>query len=211
MFYRDRMPEARATLTAAGFKLDPVAAECAIQHQGLHPVLYDILLDVISISLLFNCLPPGQKINVTTFSELVLSVSSRLVRFHSLSDPPLESATEAAYHIGLTIFMMSTFLQHDRRRIIAYEFVSTHLKDIIDRGTEALGKGLALWLTFLGGIWVLGDPDTFWLRQRVRGLVERLEINSWEEVQSLVSQFPWIRPFHDKVGLEVWNLAHQDS
>jgi hypothetical protein len=205
------MSEVRNTLAATGFSLDRVSAASAIRHTGLNPNLHEVLLDVISLTSLFNNIPADRTLDIDTFHEILVSILSRLIRFRPLQSSKQESNIEAAYHIGLTVFMMTSFLQYDRRRILEYELVSLCLKDVLDSGLDEHDGDLVIWLIFIGGIWTSGDSDGRWLVSRVRRLVRRLGINSWAEVHSSVREFPWINALHDRPGRAVWNLVYQGS
>lgn len=203
------MREVQITLASKGFGLDQIAAASTIRHNGMDPSLYKILLDVASVSSLFNDSPAGLKLDTNTFQEILVSVCSRLIRFHPLQSPKQKSDIEAVYHIGMTIFMMTLFLQYDGQRILQYELVSLRLQDVLDRGLDDLDNDLVLWLMFIGGIWTLGGTDGLWLFSRIRTLAFRLGVNSWAEVHSCISGLPWIRALHDRPGHAVWTLACQ--
>lgn len=203
------MSEVQMALASRGFSHNRVLAASAICHTGLDPDLREILLDVTSLTSLINSIPADQTLDVNTFQEMVISICSRLIRFHPLLSSKGESDIEAAYHIGLTVFMMTLFLQHDGRRILRYELVSLRLKAVLDRGLDELDNDLVLWLMLIGGIWIAGDADELWLVLRISRLGRRLGINSWTEVQGSINKFPWINAIHDQPGRAVWDSAYQ--
>ena len=211
VFFRDHMSEVRNTLLERGFDFDLVSAASTIRHTGLNPSLHEVLLDVINVAYLFNNIPSDQKLRINTFEEMIVSILSRLIRFRPLQSSKRESNVEAAYHIGLIIFMMTLFLQCDSRRILEYDLVSLCLKDVLDSGLDEQERDLTVWLMFIGGIWVSGDTDGGWFISKARRLLRRLSIKSWREVHNSVRKFPWIVALHDPLGFVVWNLAYRDG
>ena len=205
------MSEVPTMLASKGLYLDRSSAASAIRHNGLDPDLHEILLDITSVTSLVKNLPTDLTIELTTFQEMLVSICSRLIRFHPLQSLKQKSDIEAVYHIGLTIFMMTLFLQYDHRRILQYELVSLRLKDVLDRGLDEVDDDLVLWLLLIGGIWISSGTDRFWLTSRIMELARRLGLNSWADVHGYVSTFPWISTLHDQPGRAVWNSVYEGS
>ena len=107
----------RENFAAAGLPLDVVTAAREARHPSLAPQLFDVLVDVKSISTMLNSITSGEMIDIGTFEEMLISICYRLMRFRPLHVPWRRATTEAAYHIGLTMFTMSFFLQNERRRV----------------------------------------------------------------------------------------------
>lgn len=210
-FFRDRISEVEITLVSRGLSLDRSSAACAIRHSGLDPDLHEILVDVTSVASLLNNMPASLTLDIVTFQETIVSICSRLIRFHPLQSLTHESDVDAAYHIGLTIFTMTLFMQFDNRRVMQYELVSLRLKDVLDHRLDEVGDDLLLWLLFIGGIWISGGTDRFWLGSRIKSLSRTLGINNWAEVHTCISKFPWIGNVHDELGLAVWDAVSESS
>ena len=209
LFFRDSMSEVQITLASSGLSLDRTSAASAIRHNGLDPNLYEILLDVKSLTSLFNNILADLTIDLNTFHEMLVSICCRLIRFHPLQSPRQESNIDAVYHIGLTVFMITLFLQYGGRQTSPYELVSLRLRDVLDGELNELDDDLVLWLMFVGSIWVSGGTDGSWIISKIRRLARRLGINSWAKVQRSVSTFPWISALHDQLGRIVWNSVYQ--
>lgn len=209
VFFRDRMPEAQSMLSSKGLCLDRSSASSAIRHNELDPDLQEILVDVTGVAALFNDLPKGSTIDLSTFQEMLYSICYRLIRFLPLNSSKRVSNIEAVYHIGLTVFTMTLFLQFDNRRILDFELVFLRLKDILDRGLDESDSDLLLWLMFVGGIWISGGIDESWLMSRIRKLASRVNIFTWADVHSSVTAFPWIHAIHDRPARAVWDVVDQ--
>ncbi|PYH91363.1 hypothetical protein BO71DRAFT_51560 [Aspergillus ellipticus CBS 707.79] len=210
LFFRDHMSDVYDTLAAKGFILDRGPTASSIRPNGLNPYLREILIDVTCVANLINSFPIHRMeghINIRTFLEILVSVLSRLIHFCPLKAPKPERRVDAAYHIGLTVFMMTLFLQFDHRRILDYESVSLRLKDVVEDELEDYDAELATWLMFIGGIWTSGDVDREWLIFRIARVVNQLGMKRWEEVRDLVKKFPWINALHDELGLGQWGLV----
>lgn len=205
-YFRDRMPYARAMLEAEGFPFDRSVAESAIHHHNLNPYLHEILLDVTNVSMLFNKIPPKTRLNYLTFAELVHSICYRLSRFQPLHEPSSLSDLEEVYHIGLTMFMITLFMQFDHsQRILKCDAVFLRLRSVLYRDLTMLDDGLVLWILFMGGIWIPDGPDDSWLHWKIKKMTQSMCINSWAEIYSTISTFPWIKNLHNEPGMALWD------
>ncbi|GLA53329.1 hypothetical protein AnigIFM63604_010420 [Aspergillus niger] len=209
-YFRDRMPYARAMLEAEGFSFDRSVAESAIHHHNLNPYLYEILLDVTNVSILFNKIPPKTRLNYLTFAELVHSICYRLSRFQPLHEPSSLSDLEDVYHIGLMMFMITLFMQFDHsQRVLKCDAVISRLRSILYRDLAELDNDLVLWILFLGGIWITDGPDDSWLHWKIKKMTLSMGIDSWAEIYSVISAFPWIRNLHNTPGIALWESVYE--
>jgi hypothetical protein len=206
LFFRDRLSKVQTTLKFKGFARNRISAIPLTQCEQLDPYLRDILLDVLDIDSVLNDFAGDGHLGLITFQEIMISICSRLIHFHPLkSDKPL-SLVEAAYRTGLVMYMMSLFLQHDRRRIMDYPLVTVRLKEVLNCDQE-LDDDLALWLMCLGGIWLADDPYRLWLGPMISEFSRTTGIDSWPEVHGRISKFPWINAVHEDQGRLAWTSA----
>ncbi|KAL9473213.1 hypothetical protein ACSS6W_007593 [Trichoderma asperelloides] len=208
LFFRDHMAKVRDTLALTKLDINGDAAASCPQHDLLEPHLHVILVDIMGVALLFN---NGAKIDLETLQEIILSLGYRLLQFHPSKEEQRLWQLQASYHIGLTIFTMTVFLHAGRRQILDYERVDRRLKEILDTDLEEHNPALALWLSMLGGLWASDGYDGHWLPPRIRLMAMRLDIRSWDELCTVIGQFPWIHALHDVPGHALWDQAHQDE
>jgi hypothetical protein len=210
LFFRDCFSKVQSTLKSKGFARNRLSEIPPAQCEQLDPYLRDILLDALDIAAVLNDPVGDGHLGLITFQEILVSICSRLIHFRPLkSDMPL-SLVESAYHIGLVIYTMSLFLQHDRRRIMDYDLVTVRLKEVLDSAQE-LDDGLAIWLMCLGGIWLADDPCRVWLVPIIGQFTHRTGISSWSEVHDRVSKLPWINAVHEDQGRLAWTSALEGS
>ncbi|KAH8205487.1 hypothetical protein TruAng_000393 [Truncatella angustata] len=173
------------------------------------PDLRRILVDALNFSAQVNQCLNFPAYDVITFQETLVSICCRLNQFQPLKALRCGTPMESAYHIGLTTFMMTLFMQWDGRRIWHYPLVSRHLREVLEY-EEMYGCGeydnLLLWVMFIGGIWVLADPDGFWLLPKLRTLVRKLGIKDFEGVLKRLRSFPWINEMHDEAGRFIMDM-----
>ena len=208
MFFRNRMPEIQKFLTSKGLCLNRNSTASLVRHNRLDLYLHQVLLDVMSVCSLFNKNLHDRTLNLQTFQEITISLCYRLLRFRSLNDIRQQSDIEAAYHVGLIIFMMTTFLQYDRRRIVDFKLIPLCLRDILDSRLDEYDNEFVLWLMMVGGIWISVDVDGEMLAPRTRITAQRLGIDTWDGARSSVSKLPWINALHDQPGRRVWDRLH---
>jgi hypothetical protein len=207
VYFRDCQPDIHSELASKG--LDTVAVFSTPNHK-LDPGLYRILLDTIDFTNLLNSITSGTTLDLEMFQEAKTSICSRLVRFHPFQSTKQMSVIEAAYHIGLTIYMMTLFLQFDGRRLLQFDLVSKQLKKVLNGHIAEVDVELALWLAFVGSIWLASELDGLWLLSMARNLARRLQIENWTDAHRIISKFPWLHTLHSPQGLILWNKMHQD-
>jgi hypothetical protein len=201
-------------LAKKGLILDRNAAALTVQHSGLDPYLRDILVDIISLCSLFNDNLPKTTLDVNLFLENQTSICYRLLQFHPLAShwPEPCDAIQVAYHTGLTVFMMTMFLQHDRRRVLDYTLISRCVWQVLDSGKiEEIGEEFALWFMIMGGIWISVGVEVEALLSRIRSTAEALGIARWEDARLCVAKFPWIHALHDQPGHHLWNRVFHEG
>lgn len=198
------MPEARKALSLEGHDPGLDAAVASVYHTGLDPRLGEILSDAFRLSFLFNSRARHYKTSLVVYQEMVLSVFYRLIDFYPLGTYRRQSDEEAAYHIGLTMFMMTIFLKYQRRRMVDYRLMFQRLRDVLETSVAQCHSELALWVMVIGGIWIWDVPDAEWLLRKLGGVSQELEIESWDEAQVVLRKFPWMNCIHDESGQQVW-------
>jgi hypothetical protein len=203
VFFRDRMSKVRSNIASLGFTLDRSLAASTVLHTGLDAYLNDVLLDIMSIASLYNRMRDGLTLDMITFQEMVVSICSRLIQFRPLEKPQPTSRIDASYHLGLTIFMMTAFMQYDDRRVLECRIVSSRLEQVLDAWPEE-NDNLTLWLMFIGGIWVVTEKDGHWLIPRLRRLAENMGIKSFSDICRSIGGFPWIDELHNAAGRGLW-------
>lgn len=201
------MNHVRNSLWAQGLPLDRNLDVLSTRSNHLDPYLRDILFDIMSISSLFSNLD-DKTVNYMTFLEILTSLCYRLLRFRSLGDASTRCDVQAGYHIGLTIFMMTLFLQNDRRRMIKYCLIPVCLRNVLQSEVAEQEDEDALWLMIIGGIWISGEPESDWLAPRIRSMAQRLGLDSWDKARDCLCKYPWIGSQHDQPGRELWNRVH---
>lgn len=206
-FYRDRMSDVAQALASQGFFMSREFADSGSKFQRMDPFLQRVLLDVTSVTCLFNMDHAGLKVDPNMLQEVIVSVGCRLVRFHPLGGPQLESKLEAACHIGLIAFTTTLFLQFGRRRFLKYGLVAQRLKEVIDREMEEEDDDVMLWLLFIGGISILAEVDQAWLISRIHTVIQTLGIKDWPALHGYLVQLPWINSLYDETGKSLWDLV----
>ncbi|KAI5461788.1 hypothetical protein BGZ63DRAFT_424645 [Mariannaea sp. PMI_226] len=210
-FFRDRMAKVRDVLMSKGILFDHGVAASFLQHHDLDPCLHEALLDIISACLVFNNTSCARDVDLITFQEMLMSICFRLLRFRSLDDPNQTSDVQSAYHVGLTIFMVTIFLQYDRRRIMNHGLISKSLSNVIHSGPFEHDQELLLWLMIVGGIWISGDLNGDWLLPGIRNVSRQLNIETWADCLIVITKFPWIKILHDEPGRALWDHAMENE
>ncbi|KAF1964065.1 hypothetical protein BU23DRAFT_494060 [Bimuria novae-zelandiae CBS 107.79] len=206
-FHRDNMTAIKCTLASLHLPFDNETSHMLAQHSELDPRLQDVLGDVISTSTLFNDLPSTRKVDLYLYQEIFVSILYRLhaIPFHP--NPNLPPTIGDAYHVGLTLFMMSLFLQHGRHRILQYSNVTRRLKDVLESMTLEQEDWLRFWLLMVEAVWVAEDEGTEWLVRMVGEQARKMGLETWKDARDAVLRYPWIGALHDEPGRLIWEKA----
>jgi hypothetical protein len=201
------MPQIISTLHTLDLNFDQEAAYKLVHHRTLDPAILDVLLDVICTSTLFSDIPSARKVDLYLFQELLVSVCYRLLAIpHSHSPPRIEDA----YHVGLTIFMMSLFLQIGKQRVMNYDNVTKRLRNIVESDLLEGEDELRFWLLMLGGVWVADDDHVEWLMPMMFTQTRKMQLWSWSKAKEVLDRWPWIGGLHDGPGRMVWERARYE-
>lgn len=199
------MTDVQNILALKGLCLDHSSAASSARHSQVDPYLHDILSDVMGICSLLNYNACNCVLDHLIFEEIIASIFYRLLRFRSLNDSRLYSDIQTVYHVGLIIFMMTTFLQFNNQRIIDHSLLSQCLRDVLDSELYEHDEDAILWLMIVGGIWVSGSVDGDWITPRIRNLAQRRSVSTWDEALMYVCEFPWIYSLHNPPAHELWS------
>lgn len=206
-FFRNNMLNIKKQFKDLGIPFDFRKSRGLVQHAGLSPALLEILIDVISVSTLFNDLTSTSKIDLFQYQEIIISILYRIfaIPFHrGTSLPP---TIGDAYHVGLTLFIMTLFLQHGKKRMLQYHNIVRRLRNVLDSKVLDQEHELKFWLSMAGGVWVSQDDGAEWLPPLVRSEAKKMRLTGWEDAKSVLKRYPWIHPLHDETGVQVWEKA----
>ncbi|PKS08008.1 hypothetical protein jhhlp_006620 [Lomentospora prolificans] len=201
IFFRDQRLD---FFTRNGPSIDEGRIASLDPYNALDPYFFEILVDALRFSTLFNDRPRDRELNLLTFQGMLMSICYRLLRIEQPNGQELESDIQAAYRTGLMIFMMTTFLKRDHRRTVEYKLASRGLLKVLDRQQENQQDDLVLWVMVVGAIWISGG-DAEWLVPRIHETAQRLGIVTWADARALLAKFPWIYDLHDGPGQALWN------
>ncbi|KAH8703375.1 hypothetical protein BGW36DRAFT_369254 [Talaromyces proteolyticus] len=207
MYFRDRMAEVRNLLISKGLRLDYPLTSQPARYNQLYPSLQGIFSDVISFCRLLNAKTHNLVIDFLTFEEVLVSICYRLLNFRSLNESRKYSDVQNIYHVGLIVFMMTTFLQFNRHRIMNHRLLSLCLRDVMDTELHRDEDDLTLWFMIIGGIWISDGAEGGWINQRIQKMAVRRRINTWDEARRSVCMFPWVHALHDQPGCKLWSLV----
>jgi len=179
--------------------------------QDINTVLRTIMQDAVSVTYFLNGSVGNARLDPYVFSEYVVSIGCRLLDFHPLDAENLKQPPERACHMGLAVFLSTLYIQHGRRRFLKYGMVGARLKSTIETCFEDVSAELMLWLLFLGGPSILAAIDESWLMPKIRTILEKLGLQTWQEVRSCLLAFPWICGLHDAPAATLYSDCFSSS
>ena len=165
-----------------------------------------LMLDLFSFSRLLNETERGNrpKLNPLDYTETLLSLLYRLVEVSPLRQRSNKSGGLYGDVIYLAMLaFMTTLLPEYTRDGSSIPLLSDRLGSalqdvcIIASDFSNADAPLLLWILLISGISVLNPKENRWLSLFVTDTCERLELDSWADIQQQQSQFPWISALHD--------------
>ena len=165
-----------------------------------------LMLDLFSFSRLLNETERGNrpKLNPLDYIETLLSLLYRLVEVSPLRQRSNKSGGLYGDVIYLAMLaFMTTLLPEYTRDVSSIPLLSDRLGSalqdvcVIASDFSNADAPLLLWILLISGISVLNPKENRWLSSLVTDTCERLELDSWADIQQQQSQFPWISALHD--------------
>ncbi|KAF7155892.1 hypothetical protein CNMCM5623_008772 [Aspergillus felis] len=174
--------------------------------------IQDIFIDVTSLASTLNDATHGAspKLNSSTFHSDLLVLGYRLVDRYTLGGCRPECTIENGIHLGLTAFLVTFLPGLDRR--IAHNALLVKL--LLDAAQAFSGDGLdiqeiLLWMLYIGAasssqlgthpMWISKSKET----------IDTLKLRTWEQVQHVLSKYPWVNAVHDTAGKALWIHSHK--
>jgi hypothetical protein len=163
------------------------------------------------------CASRRPKIGQETEHAIVILLGYRLIGIQALGphinsgSGTLRNRVERALHLGLTAFVSTLLVNLDRRvteNSLLAEAVRTMAQEDFSDTDGHSGSVVLLWLLFLGSMSVLKpENDDSWLLPRVKGIVQDLGLEKWQDVERVVGNLPWLGALYNKRAEALWIRA----
>ena len=154
----------------------------------------------LTIKLAVEC---KHRLAIETFLDTMAAV---MYRFLSMTSFEVGS-TEEAIRLGLLAFSCSVFLPW-KQMGISYDHLASTFKDCLAKmSCSNTPSHLLLWLLMVGAVSVFGDADDEWLKPWLRVVIDLAEVESWVDMQEVLTSLMWIGLVHDVPGKDVFDSA----
>lgn len=192
-------------------------ADCYVGAKIIHPIytelykagvnvdLIGILSDASKFTHSLNAVEDNSRLDPLDFSEQAFSIIHRLIDFAPLRGPRPSNSIEDLLQLAL-LAIMTTSLPNYTTDELRYELLAEKLKAAIQRCTNSseLHMMLLVWAVFSGRVSILHIKHDEWVIPMIRGLCQRLHINSWLQIRRILRSYSWIYVIHDKTALQIW-------
>ena len=154
----------------------------------------------LTIKLAVGC---KHRIAIETFLDTMAAVMYRLLSMTSYE----AGSTEEAIRLGLLAFSASIFLPW-KQIGINYDHLACTYKDCLSKlKCSNIPSHLLLWLLMVGAVSVFGNADDEWLKPWLRVIIDLAEVESWVDMQEILTSLMWIGLVHDVPGKDVFDSA----
>lgn len=169
-------------------------------------------LDSVRIDMLFLCSLVNWStetgtyvINLRSFAEINVSLWYRLLTARPL-DEILEAGVDdfAVQHAGTLLFMMTTFLDNERRQIVDYAPVRQCVMHVVQGLHDEVDCISKIWFLLLGMVWFSGTTTSARIKDSLRAAAVGLGSRSWSEVRAAMTELPWIDILHENAARTIW-------
>lgn len=174
------------------------------------PMLYDILLNITSLTTLLNKTSKHNKLNPMDYSEAVFFCLHRLLDFNPLGCLRCLDRLDDLLYLSL-VAVMTTLLPEYGHKQARYDLLTNQLRCAL-RTYAAQSRHdheLFLWALSVGYVTVLEDKDHIWVIPLLGELCVHLNLHHCAEVEAIICQFPWISASYSKMWMRLWSkLEH---
>lgn len=236
LFYRNVLGSVVDKLDLDGRCTQKATKTAEAHHASLgkrEPDLYDMLIDVMTVALLFEDELPQRPIDVFTFSDIISSLCYGLLE--TGLDTFEGDTVDELYHLGMTMFAMALFLRFDQGRLLDYQPIGRRFKAVVetecsedrnerreDKEDQRKEDETCFWVMMMGGTWTQEDwsgsgvevkmdsgdcPGRQQKARKVRQLAGRLGLENWEDARRVLVKYPWLTVLHDKPGRQLWEAS----
>ena len=208
-FYRDEFPrEMIMSLLGESVPQEELLG-VASNARVYNPELREVLVDLLSISCLFNDDRRVVRLDPFAYQEILISICYRLLHRHPLAGDGYDNDNENACYLGLLALISTLFFYYRQPRQLPYDLLAERLRHGIERAlcNNLVEDTTLLWLLFAGGISVFDDSDQAWLIPQIKILLFTLDINNWRAARSRIKTLPWIDVAHDEPGEKLWQAV----
>ena len=207
----DHMDQVRSVLYSKGaypVYFEPIPKSLEMQ---MDPCLREVFVDLMEICTVINNNTSERVIDLLTFEEIVVSVGSRLLNFRSLEHSERLLDFQTVIHVGLVIFMLTTFLQLNHARIMEFKGLSSCLHAILSSNLHDHDPDFLLWIMVTASIWASGSTDGNLVLEKIRAILLTQSFATWESFRNIANKFPWIHAVHDEPASKIWSQLKAPS
>ncbi|KAL7967506.1 hypothetical protein HDV63DRAFT_406726 [Trichoderma sp. SZMC 28014] len=162
--------------------------------------------NVAVLSTLVNEASAGKRSKLPTVEFLRSHVwlGHRLLKYAPLSSFRSLNHVQNIAHLGL-LTIISSFLCGLDRRVTENSVLSQMIRREASLEPDDEDQGLLLWLLFLGAAVILQDPShDAWVIPKTWKTMQKLQVNTWNEIIGILSKFPWINDYYEKESLALY-------
>ncbi|KAH7144929.1 hypothetical protein DER46DRAFT_85531 [Fusarium sp. MPI-SDFR-AT-0072] len=205
LFHRDHICRIKGILAYKGFTLERDSDGYSIRHSRLDSTLPEAFSDTMGLCRLFNQHMDEKPLNLLEFQEVLVSICYRLLGFRTINESRFKQDIQSAYHIGLSLFMISIYFHNKQDRMARPGLVTALVKEVIGSMPNDHEVEFAFWLLIVGGISVPANDGRGWIVEKLREQASILGIMTWEQAKDRLSRFPWMDAIHDEPSRKLWD------
>ncbi|OAL56476.1 hypothetical protein IQ07DRAFT_8669 [Pyrenochaeta sp. DS3sAY3a] len=175
---------------------------------GISLQLSGMLEDIQQLATILNSTSARTRLNPMHYSEAVFSRLHRLLHFAPLGTRRLLSAFDDLVHLSL-VAVMTTLMPEYGRHPTSNDLLSNMYRCAISRYTACVvtDPKTLLWALFIASITVFHNDTQDWLCSIVSGLCSNMNLLTWDEVEAILSQLPWLRDLYSAPAAKLWAKA----
>ena len=170
--------------------------------------LRNIALDMTYLSWLYNDAIAGErpKLDMVETCIALWQLSYRLLHFRPLSESKRPEGVEDVVSLGLIMFILPFLHKLDGRVpycALIHDLAHSATNCVLD--TE--GNKVLLWMLLAGTASVYSYPFEEHIVSAASRVIDSLCINTWEEVASMLTGFPWVDALFGRSGQLLFDAA----
>ncbi|KAF4948059.1 hypothetical protein FGADI_9924 [Fusarium gaditjirri] len=205
LFHRDQISHIKHILAYKGFNLERGSDGYSIRNSRLDSTLQEAFSDTMGLCRLFNKHMDEKLLNLVEFQEVLVSICYRLLGFRTINESRSKQDFQSAYHIGLSLFMISIYFHNKHHRMARPGLIESLIEEAIGSLLNNQEVEFEFWLLTVGGFSVPVNDGRGGMVEKLREQASILGIVTWDQAKDRLSRFPWMDAIHDEPSRKLWD------
>ncbi|KAH8653629.1 hypothetical protein BX600DRAFT_515884 [Xylariales sp. PMI_506] len=175
----------------------------------LHPGFQSVCLDVLSFSWAVNSHEGhASKLGMESLHNVIILLIYRLIDISHTMRHVGETQMSRVLKLGMLAYM-TNFLTKFLRKVPQFRALNLACRSLWQGRFDGdqICQSIALWFLLMTGISLFDSQTYELLLPKIMDITQSLKLDSWDDVEERVSQFPWVTGLHSVPAKSLWDKS----